>query len=46
MKDKKTYEETHRKLVEAFQEACCSDDFDDYPETPEFDLSFLNEEGE
>lgn len=44
MDKKDTYEETHRKLVEAMQEACVSDEFDDYPETPELDLSFLYEE--
>ncbi|MBP3383978.1 MAG: hypothetical protein J6M22_00770, partial [Firmicutes bacterium] len=38
-----SYEETHRKLVEAMQEACVRDDFDDYPD-PDIDISFIYED--
>ena len=40
---KLSYEETHKKLVEAMQQACLSDEFDDY-RSPDIDLSFLTEE--
>lgn len=43
--DKKheSYEETHRKLVEAMQNACIQDDFADY-KSPDIDLSFIYED--
>ncbi len=40
-----SYEETHKKLVEAMQEACTSDEFDDY-DPAYIDLSFLENEPE
>ena len=42
-KKNNSYEETHRKLVEAMQEACVRDDFDDYPD-PDIDISFIYED--
>lgn len=45
MDDKKieSYEEIHKKLVEAMQEACVHDSFDDY-KTPYIDMSFIYED--
>ena len=40
-----SYEETHRRLVEAMQEACIHDDFADYPE-PDIDISFIYDDVE
>lgn len=42
-KKPETYEDTHKKLTEALQEACSTKEFGDY-KIPDIDLSFLNED--
>lgn len=42
-KKPETYEDTHKKLTEALQEACSTKEFGDY-KIPDIDLSFLNDD--